>query len=289
MSIEAPLPAAERSASGKARAGRPTMVEVAALAGVSQTTVSLVLNGALEARISKETRQRVLGAAKSLGYKLAKRGTSIATDVDKTVVGFVVDEISTDPWMALALDGVREKAWEYGLTVSVAVTRGNAEMEEAVYSQMAGQPLLGLIYGTIQTRQIDASPALHRIPTVLLNCYVADRSIASIVPGEVLGGRTATERLIRSGHRRIGLIQGEDWMDASRDRLKGYRQALESHRDSVRPAVAQTGQLGTVGGLRPDHCPDGPCQPALGDFLLERSDGARLLRGAEGIGQANTR
>ena len=229
MSIEAPLPAAERSASGKARAGRPTMVEVAALAGVSQTTVSLVLNGALEARISKETRQRVLGAAKSLGYKLAKRGTSIATDVDKTVVGFVVDEISTDPWMALALDGVREKAWEYGLTVSVAVTRGNAEMEEAVYSQMAGQPLLGLIYGTIQTRQIDASPALHRIPTVLLNCYVADRSIASIVPGEVLGGRTATERLIRSGHRRIGLIQGEDWMDASRDRLKGYRQALESH------------------------------------------------------------
>ena len=61
----------------------------------------------------------------------------------------------------------------------------------------------------------------------MLNCYVADRSIASIVPGEVLGGRTATERLIRSGHRRIGLIQGEDWMDASRDRLKGYRQALE--------------------------------------------------------------
>ena len=49
------------------------------------------------------------------------------------------------------------------------------------------------------------------------------------MPGEVLGGRTATERLIRAGHTRIGLIEGEVWMDAMRDRLKGYRQALASH------------------------------------------------------------
>src|SRR6185312_3342088 len=78
-------------------------------------------------------------------------------------------------------------------------------------------------------------------PTVLLNCYVADRSLPSIVPAEVLGGRTATERLIRAGHRRIGLIEGEPWMDASRDRLKGYRQALASHEIPFDPVLVRPG------------------------------------------------
>ena len=44
---------------------------------------------------------------------------------------------------------------------------------------------------------------------------------ASVTPGEVVGGRTATQHLIDHGHRRIAIIQGEEWMDASRDRLKG--------------------------------------------------------------------
>jgi LacI family transcriptional regulator len=222
-------------------ARKPTMMDVAARANVSQTTVSLVLNDALGARLSDQTRQRVMDAARDLGYRLVRRGTTQLGATGGTVIGLVVDEISTDPWCAIALDGIREKAWEFGLTVSVAVTRGDAEMEEAVHAQMARQAMFGLIYGTIQTRQIAHSPALHRIPTVLLNCYVADRSLPSVTPGEVLGGRTATERLIAAGHRRIGLIEGEVWMDASRDRLKGYRQALASHEIAFDPTLVRPG------------------------------------------------
>jgi LacI family transcriptional regulator len=208
---------------------RATMTDVASLAGVSQTTVSLVLNNALGARLSQQTRQRVLEAARQVGYRLVKRNVEKRLAGEASVIGLIVDEMSTDPWCAIALDGIRDKAWEYGLTVSVCVTRGDADMEQAVQAQMGKQPLLGLIYGTIQTRRITPSPALFRLPTVLLNCYAADRSLPSVVPGEVLGGRTATERLIAAGHRRIAMIEGEVWMDASRDRLKGYRQALTSH------------------------------------------------------------
>jgi LacI family transcriptional regulator len=99
-------------------------------------------------------------------------------------------------------------------------------MEEAVLSQMTARPLLGLIYGTIHTQSIAPPPALYRLPAVLLNCYVADRSLPSVVPAEIAGGHTATRRLIRAGHRRIAFINGEELMDASRDRMKGYRQAL---------------------------------------------------------------
>jgi len=217
------------------------MTEIAALAGVSQTTVSLVLNDALGARLAAHTRQRVLDAAARLDYRLVKRGSRKLSATEATVIGFVVDEMSTDPWCAIALDGARDKAWEYGLTVRAAVTRGDAEMEQAVLGQMAGQPLLGLIFGAIQTRRITPPPTLFRLPTVLLNCHVSDRSLPSITPDEVLGGRTATERLILAGHRRIGLIEGEVWMEASRDRLKGYRQALAHHEIAFDRALVRPG------------------------------------------------
>ena len=205
---------------------RPTMTDVALEARVSQTTVSLVLNHAKGARLSAETRQRVLSAASRLGYRLVSRGPDLAARADATTIGFVVNEISTDPWMAMALDGARERAWANGLTISLAVTRGDAEMEQAVLTSILRQPLLGLIYGRIHTVRVEPRPFLFQKPTVLLNCYLGDRSLTSVVPAEVAGGRTGTERLIQGGHRRIGFINGEPWMEASRDRLKGYRKAL---------------------------------------------------------------
>jgi LacI family transcriptional regulator len=239
--------------SGVARTAGPTMTEVAAAAGVSQTTVSLVLNDALGARLSAKTRQRVLEAAKNLNYRLVRRGAARAPFIGASVVGFVVDELSTDPWCAIALDGAREKAWEHGLTISAAVTRGDAEMEQAVQAQFEGQPLIGLIYGTIQTRRIAPSPALYRIPTVLLNCYVADRSLPYVMPGEILGGQIATTRLIRAGHRRIGLIEGEVWMDASRDRQKGYRQALANAEILFDPDLVRPGNWEPSAGYEQTH------------------------------------
>ncbi len=235
--------AAGRVVHGPAIAGGrpPTMTDVAAAAGVSQTTVSLVLNEVAGARLSAETVRQVHEAAAGLGYRLVRRGSRRPPVSASTVIGFVVNEMSTDPWMAIALDGAREKAWEYGLTISVAVTRGDVEMEQAVLARMVAQPLFGLIYGTIHTQRIVPSPALHRVPTVLLNCYSTDRSLLSVVPAEVQGGRTATRALAAAGHRRIALIEGEALMDASRDRLKGYRQALASAGIEFAPDLVRPG------------------------------------------------
>jgi LacI family transcriptional regulator len=226
------------------------MTDVALEAGVSQTTVSLILNEVPEARLASETRQRVIAAASRLRYRLAHRNARILTAVETTTIGFVVDEMSTDPWMALALDGARERAWASGLTISVAVTRGDAEMERVMMEKMLAQPLLGLIYGKIHTVAIAPDETFYDRPTVLLNCYVADRSLASVVPAEVAGGRTATERLIRAGHRRIAYINGEPWMDASRDRLKGYRQALAAADLPFHPELVCDGNWEPSSGYR---------------------------------------
>ena len=65
--------------------------------------------------------------------------------------------------------------------------------------------------------------------TVLLDCFVEDRSIASVTPDEVRGGRAATEILIAKGHRRIGFITNSDPVPATFGRLQGYQQALAAH------------------------------------------------------------
>ena len=205
---------------------RPTMMDVATLSGVSQTTVSLVLNGIAEARVSDETIARVKKAAKSLNYTHAVGREGSGVRPDNAVVGMIVDEMATDPWMAIALEGVREKGAATGHDVVIFVTSGDAEAETTAVRTLTKLNLAGLIYGTIQTRAVTPPAPVLEQHVVLLNCYMPNRTMPSVTPGEVVGGRTATQHLIELGHRRIGVIQGEDWMDASKDRLKGYRQAL---------------------------------------------------------------
>jgi LacI family transcriptional regulator len=241
-----PREAAQRR-SRRAAPRRPTMIDVANEARVSQTTVSLVLNHADGARLSTETRARVVKAAARLGYQQVRRGF-VPGSVAAASIGFICDEISTDPWTAIGLDGVREKAWERGLTVMVMATRGDADLESAALAQLTTQPLVGLIYATINTRLVDPPAALSRTPTVLLNCHAANGALSSVVPGEVAGGHAATDVLIRAGHRRIGYVNGEASMEASRHRLRGYRQALATADLPFDPDLVREGNWQPISG-----------------------------------------
>ncbi|WP_269586066.1 LacI family DNA-binding transcriptional regulator [Roseibium sp. Sym1] len=231
---------------------RPTMMDVAAMAGVSQATVSLVLNGSPGAKLSDATRKKVQDVARELGYKLVRRGAKSAPE-DRSNIVFIADEITTDPWMALAFEGVRDKAFEFGIHVSLAVSHGDVETEQMIINQMSRLPLLGIVYGTILTRRVDMPSAFDDQRVVLLNCYNTDRSLPSVVPGDVIGGRMATEHLIKAGYSRIGLINGQQGVDASRDRLKGYRQALSSNDIPFDSTLVRPGNWEPLSGYEHTH------------------------------------
>ncbi len=206
---------------------RPTMTDVASIAGVSQSSVSLVLNRMSGARISAETQQRVIEAAREIGYELPATRREASTGTERRTIAYLVDEISTSPHPVVNLDGARDFAFEQGFLVAAHVTRSNPDLEEATIADIKrDKSVVGIIYSTIFTRRVNLPTSLADIPTVLLNCYAEPRKHISILPGEVAGGFTATAHLTSLGHRRIGFINGEPWMDASIDRLKGYRQAL---------------------------------------------------------------
>ncbi len=203
------------------------MMDVAARAGVSQATVSLVLNGSAGARLTDATKKRVRDVAEELGYKLARRGQKKSPSAEKLIV-FLADEVATDPWTPLIFEGARSKALEFGVTMTMAVARGGKDLESQILEQVSHKPHLGLIYATMLTRLVQPPKAFYETPSVLVNCYDKRRQLPSILPGELLGGRTATEHLVRTGCNRIALINGQEGIDASRDRLRGYRQVLAS-------------------------------------------------------------
>jgi LacI family transcriptional regulator len=218
------------------------MTDVARIVGVSQSSVSLVLNRMSGARISEQTRQRVIEVARQIGYELPAARREPQASLERTTIAYLVDEISTSPHPVVTLDGARDAGWELGFLVSAHVTRSNPELESATIAQIRQDPtVVGVIYSTIFTREVAPPEALGDLPTVMLNCYTKDRRFPAVVPGEISGSFTATSHLLEQGHRRIGFINGEPWMDAAADRLKGFRQALATADVAFDAAIVRNG------------------------------------------------
>ncbi|MBZ9738223.1 MULTISPECIES: LacI family DNA-binding transcriptional regulator [unclassified Mesorhizobium] len=222
--------------------GRVTMTDIARAAGCSQATVSFVLNNSPGIRLSQQTRERVIEAARALGYSapafsaLEKPPAAFGgpgfygpgLDGLDGVIGFAVDQLATSPEAVVAIEGARQASWNAGNVLLVAQTMGDAVMEPRAISALTRRGISALIYMTIFTREITARDFLYGldIPVILLNCYTSDYAFPAVVPSEIAGGQSSTRHLISHGHRRIATITGEPWMQAAQDRLKGYRRAL---------------------------------------------------------------
>src|SRR5258706_8054657 len=125
-------PGARATSSKKAAATvtgarRVTMTDVAKVAGVSQSTVSLALNNMTGSRLSGQTRQRVLDAARDVGYQLpggrVDKGGDTRRRADVPLIAYLVDEISTSPHPVVSIDGAKDAAWREGAALAVFCTR----------------------------------------------------------------------------------------------------------------------------------------------------------------------
>ncbi|NNU81464.1 LacI family DNA-binding transcriptional regulator [Halovulum dunhuangense] len=223
------------------------MKDVARHAGVSQSTVSFVLSGAEEMRIGRETRARVLAAVAELGYRPKGAGRP-PKQGGLQVIGVMFDEIATSPFAAISIDGIQEEAWKQDILVEVVMTGGDAAYEEAVLKKWMQDGVHGVVYGSILTRERVPPPLLARLRAILLNCHDPDGAFPAVVPAERRGGEAATRALIAAGHRRIAFISGEPWMEASEQRMEGYRRALDAAGIAFDPALVVEGNFLPSGG-----------------------------------------
>jgi LacI family transcriptional regulator len=227
----------------------PSMYDVARVAGVSQTTVSFVVNDVPNTNIPQETRDRVWAVVEELGWQPNAMARGLRLRHSHTI-GLISDEIATSSHAGKIIQGAEDAAWAHAKMLLVVNTDNNLDIERAALKMMLERQVEGLIYATMYHREVVPPPALAQVPSVLLDCYVADRSLPSVVPDEVQGGRTATDLLLRKGHRRIGFLNEVGPLPAMFGRLEGYKQALAAYGVPFDPGLVRAGTVIAPEGYR---------------------------------------
>lgn len=231
------------------KTSRITMQDVAQRAGVSQSTVSFVINATPGITIAEDTKQRVRKAVKELGYRPNAIAQNLRTRRSDSI-GFITDGIAITPYAGRIFEGAQDAAWESGKVLLLVNTKGQGDLERAAANMLLERQVEGLIYATVYHHAVNLVPDLRGIPTVLLDCFVADHSLPSVVPDEVQGGYHATRTLIQAGHRRIGFLNNIDPIPATSGRLEGYQQALAEAGITFDPALTRTDFSDQGGGYR---------------------------------------
>jgi LacI family transcriptional regulator len=243
-----PAPAAP-SARTPVRAHPVTLRDVAEAAGVSTATVSLIVNKKKSARIAEETRQRVKDAIRTLGYRPNAMAKTLVSGTSR-FIGLVADGVATTPFAGQIIHGAQDEAWKHGYALLIANTEGNGELEQDAIQMMLEYKVRGILYSTWFHRQTDIPAPLREADFVLVNCFSNEPGARAVVPDEVQGGRSATEILLRHGHRRIAFINATIPAPAKDGRLQGYREALEEAGVPFDPELVMEAYPDQEGGYR---------------------------------------
>ncbi|PMC76154.1 LacI family DNA-binding transcriptional regulator [Brachybacterium sp. UMB0905] len=212
---------------------RPTSADVAARAGVSRATVSMVLNGRVAGTVSTATQEKVLAAADELGYTRSALAISLRERRTRTI-GLITDEIATSPFAGrMARAASLEAARADYLVITVDLSLREQSVSEAA-RLLAERQVDGLIYATMGHVRVPRPSIPPGIPLVLLNCALENPEdpgppLPSFIPDDYGAARRAVSRLLEAGHRRIAMISGEDDSVAVRDREQGFRDELAAH------------------------------------------------------------
>ncbi len=207
----------------------PNMRDVAAAAGVSLSTVSLVVNG--KPGVASDRRERVLKVMKELGYVADNRQQNTATETK--VFGLLMESLSeasrSEGFYTRIVTGIEETAYELGYQILLHVFRPDVDPLNSL-RELMGRDIDGLIVAN----DGDVTPQVIRkiteagVAIVLVENYQAF-PIHSLTADNFTAGRVMTEYLINLGHRRIGGIGGPSKYSSLCDRMRGHQIALIEH------------------------------------------------------------
>jgi DNA-binding LacI/PurR family transcriptional regulator len=202
----------------------PTILDVAARAGVSKSLVSLVMRGA--SNVSDEKRKLVLRVARELGYRpnavarsLVRRRTNL--------IGVLLSDLH-NPFFAEVIDGIQARAVEHGYKAILNTGNRIAEREMEAIEALLELRIDGLILAAPMLPMSAIVTASRAVPTVLVSRQTRAASVDSVTNDDVVGAGLAVDHLVALGHRRIAHIDGGDGA-GSVERRRGYERAMRRH------------------------------------------------------------
>jgi LacI family transcriptional regulator len=205
------------------------MMDVARAAGVSQATVSYVINGRRDGVVAEETRKRVLEAATALNFRPNRAAQSLRLN-QSFLVGIVARGIVIGPFGGAILTGIQKVVHAAGqLCMVVDAMDDWAEGDEAVDSFLA-QGVSAIIYASGAPIPIHTSPRLSETRGLFVNCWPADRASAEavILADEYGGGRAAAAAAFAAGHTDVAFLGGDVNEYACIERHRGFLDAARA-------------------------------------------------------------
>src|SRR5689334_9823250 len=203
----------------------PRLEDVAKVAGVSHQTVSRVINAS--AHVRPETRERVLAAMQQLDYRPNSVARALATGRSRTIGVVSFDTTLYGP--ATTLYAIEHAAHQEGYFVSVASLQSlDRPSTQSAVDRLRQQGVDGVVVIAPQTAAADAVSELPAdVPVVAVEAGPED-SIPVVTVDQFGGAVRATEHLLELGHPTVWHIAGPtDWVEA-RQRVEGWRTALEA-------------------------------------------------------------
>lgn len=219
--------------------------DVAALAGVSDRTVSRVASGDTKL-IRPVTRKKVLRAIEELGY-VPNRAARLTRTGKSMVIGLTTDVVATTPLSTEIVRGIQEALEPSPYQLLSVNTAGDPGKEARSWQVFREHGIDGVLYVTMFHRNLPADIQFPATPMVLVNCSAPDRpDIPSIVPDDYRGGYEAAMHLIRKGHRKIAYVALNEHILAAELRGSAFSDALRANGIDARQDWIVPGLTGEV-------------------------------------------
>ncbi|SDT36862.1 transcriptional regulator, LacI family [Friedmanniella luteola] len=263
-------------------ARKATAQDVADLAGVSRSSVSLVLNGRGAGNLSPEKQRAVRAAAQQLDYTPNAVALSLRSRRTRTLG--VLTWPGAVGFSQTMLHRALRKAGEHSYLLLVMDTDGDADVERRQLDTLRDRQVDGFLVVSPAMAHYRPAEVLTSTPTVLLNCLDPDRRVSGVSPDEVQAGRRAAEVLLRQGHRRIGLLVGDPDALQTQLRVSGVQQAVTAA-GGVPPQPCVAGRNIDEGARGARAMLSGPDRPTAVVCTHERlAVGAALVAAELGLG-----
>ncbi len=206
------------------RPKRVTMVDVAKIAGVSQSTVSFVINNRRDVVVAEKTRQRVLEIAAKLNYQPNRTAQSLRLN-QTYVVGVIATGIVAGPYAGGIVTGIQRAAQSEGqLCLVVDVSGGHQPDRDEAVASLISHGVSGIIQASPAPAPVETSRLLGQTRCIFVNCWPTDPSVAEavVLADEYGGGRVAAEAAFGIGHTDVAFLGGPPDDYACIERRRGF-------------------------------------------------------------------
>ncbi len=198
--------------------------DIAKMAGVSNATVSRVLNKTV--RVEKDTKRRVLAAIKKTGYKPNLLAKGLRRK-DGRLIGLLVPEIH-HPTFSLIIHHVERYAYQNGYNLLLGNTQSSSAREISILNDMLSRNVNGVISLRVSSDSKVAESLKHTdVPFIQIDRATEQSDFPYVMTDNYRAGRMAAEYLLHHGHRQIICVTGPLETSVAQNRLKGFYDRLD--------------------------------------------------------------